>query len=143
MASRIKISTRGFDRAIRKLNNAGGKEFQRRMELLLEKQGFDFLDTVQNYIISMGVVDTRRLLNSFDKGNEDNIWEKVDGGLDLKVGTNVYYAWYVNSGHRLRNGKWWDGEPYWDNAVKEFRVKFKREFKDGIRRALNAILKSR
>ncbi|EEM68486.1 hypothetical protein bthur0009_54820 [Bacillus thuringiensis serovar andalousiensis BGSC 4AW1] len=60
--------------------------------LWLEASGFQFLEEVQNQIISLAVVDTRRLLNSFTKSDSNNIWRSSDGGLVLEVGTNVEYA---------------------------------------------------
>jgi hypothetical protein len=39
------------------------------------------------------------LLNSFEKGHKNNIWEVSNEGLTLEVGTNVDYAEYVNDGH--------------------------------------------
>ena len=45
------------------------------------------------------MVDTRLLLNSFQKGGPDGMWNIKDGGLTLEVGTNVEYASYVNDGH--------------------------------------------
>lgn len=89
MASQI--TTRGFREFSAKLNRmANGLD--QNVALWLEASGFQFLEEVQNQIISLAVVDTRRLLNSFDKGGDGNVWRSSDGGLVLEVGTNVHYA---------------------------------------------------
>lgn len=49
-------------------------------------------NTAQGYV-------TRLLLNSFHKGEDENVWRLSDSGLTLEVGTNVEYASYVNDGH--------------------------------------------
>jgi hypothetical protein len=154
-----------------KLDIAGMKDFMKVVSNLaddaklkqevaewLDACGFQFLEEVQNQIVSMGVVDTRRLLNSFDKGGSGNVWRTSNGGLTLEVGTNVEYAQWVNDGHwtnpegvavRLVPGEWngdkfeykkgaetgmflkqqWvDGRPYWDNALIIFEKMFERSF---------------
>jgi len=118
----------------------------------LEGEGFKLLDIVQDKIIGMEVVDTRRLLNSFDKGGNDNVWTIKNGGLTLEIGTNVEYAAFVNDGHRQKRrwvpGRWngdkfiYDpssntgmmlterfvpGKPYWDNAIATFERIFQQD----------------
>jgi len=118
----------------------------------LEGEGFKLLDIVQDKIIGMEVVDTRRLLNSFDKGGNDNVWTIKNGGLTLEIGTNVEYAAAVNDGHRQKRrwvpGRWkgdkfiYDpnsdtgmmlterfvpGKPYWDNAIATFERIFPQD----------------
>lgn len=89
MASQI--TTRGFREFSAKLNRmASGLD--QNVALWLEASGFQFLEEVQNQIISLAVVDTRRLLNSFTKSDSNNVWKSSDGGLVLEVGTNVEYA---------------------------------------------------
>ncbi|MCU5656476.1 HK97 gp10 family phage protein [Bacillus mycoides] len=158
MASQIK--TRGFREFSAKLNRmANGLD--QNVALWLEASGFQFLEEVQNQIISLAVVDTRLLLNSFTKGDGENVWRSSDGGLTLDVGTSVSYAKVVNDGHqqvrRFVPGRWEghnfeydphaptgmmltakfiEGRPYWDNAVaiyeRMFQTAFDRQFRQWV-----------
>ncbi|MEK4503915.1 HK97 gp10 family phage protein [Bacillus sp. FSL R12-0069] len=159
MASQI--TTQGFKEFSKKLNNmANGLD--RNVALWLEASGFQFLEEVQNQIISLGVVDTRMLLNSFTQGDEGNVWRSSDGGLTLDIGTSVSYARAQNDGwqqvRRWVPGKWRgnhfeydpmeresgmmltakfiEGRPYWDNAVaiyeNMFQKSFDRQFKKWV-----------
>lgn len=74
-------------------------DLPKQMKLWLEALGVEFLSVVQDEIIRLKVVDTRLLLNSFQKNADDGVWELTDGDLTLSVGTNVEYASYVNDGH--------------------------------------------
>lgn len=127
-----------FDKCVK----AGGGELKREFELFLEGIGMEFLRIIQDEIISKQVVDTRLLLNSFQKGEKDNVWELNQGNLILEIGTNVDYAKYANDGHwqdkRFIPGKWSndrfvydpneksgmmltakrvEGKHYWENAI--------------------------
>ncbi|MGG0706766.1 HK97 gp10 family phage protein [Bacillus paramobilis] len=158
MASQI--TTRGFREFSAKLNRmASGLD--RNVALWLEASGFQFLEEVQNQIISLAVVDTRLLLNSFTKGDGENVWRSSDGGLTLDVGTSVSYAKVLNDGHqqvrRFVPGRWEghnfeydphaptgmmltakfiEGRPYWDNAIaiyeRMFQTAFDRQFRQWV-----------
>ena len=78
---------------------AGNGDFKKEMQTFLIGIGDEFLRIVTDEVINRKVVDTRLLLHSFTKGNENNIWKLTDGDLTLEVGTNVEYASYVNDGH--------------------------------------------
>ncbi|AJH60097.1 HK97 gp10 family phage protein (plasmid) [Bacillus cereus] len=151
MASQI--TTQGFREFSAKLNRMASG-FDRNVAIWLEASGFQFLEEVQNQIIALNVVDTRRLLNSFDKGGNGNVWRSSDGGLVLEIGTNVEYAKAQNDGwqqvRRWVPGKWRgnhfeydpmeresgmmltakfiEGRPYWDNAVAIYERMFQRSF---------------
>ncbi|MCU4969255.1 HK97 gp10 family phage protein [Bacillus toyonensis] len=154
------ITTRGFREFSAKLNRmANGLD--QNVALWLEASGFQFLEEVQNQIISLAVVDTRLLLNSFTKGDGENVWRSSDGGLTLDVGTSVSYAKVVNDGHqqvrRFVPGRWEghnfeydphaptgmmltakfiEGRPYWDNAIaiyeRMFQTAFDRKFRQWV-----------
>ncbi|PER25434.1 HK97 gp10 family phage protein [Bacillus cereus] len=154
------ITTRGFREFSAKLNRmANGLD--QNVALWLEASGFQFLEEVQNQIISLAVVDTRLLLNSFTKGDGENVWRSSDGGLTLDVGTSVSYAKIVNDGHqqvrRFVPGRWEghhfeydphaptgmmltakfiEGRPYWDNAIaiyeRMFQTAFDRQFRQWV-----------
>ncbi|MGZ7151883.1 HK97 gp10 family phage protein [Bacillus sp. BC08] len=158
MASQI--TTRGFREFSAKLNRmASGLD--RNVALWLEASGFQFLEEVQNQIISLAVVDTRLLLNSFTKGDGENVWRSSDGGVTLDVGTSVSYAKVLNDGHqqvrRFVPGRWEghnfeydphaptgmmltakfiEGRPYWDNAIaiyeRMFQTAFDRQFRQWV-----------
>ncbi len=82
-----------------RVQQAASGDFKKELELFLEGLGYEFLRILEDEIIRKKVIDTRLLLNSFQKGNENNVWIFNDGKLSLEVGTNVEYAAYVNDGH--------------------------------------------
>lgn len=83
----------------------------------LEETGEEFLTIVQMAIQELGNVDTGKLMASFTKGADGNIWELNADGLTLTIGTNVEYAKWVDIGHRQTPGRFIPG--YWDG--KHFR----------------------
>ena len=82
-----------------KCRRAGNGVFKRELSLFLEGISLEFLRIIEDEIIRLKVMDTRLLLNSFHKGEDENVWRLSDSGLSLEVGTNVEYASYVNDGH--------------------------------------------
>lgn len=149
--ARSGIKIRGLNKFLKDLGDMAD-EAKNDFELFLETEGFQLLDIVQDKIIQMQVVDTRRLLNSFDKGGDGNVWKVSNGGLTLEIGTNVEYAAAVNDGHKQRRrfvpGYWqgnkfkYDpnantgmmltekfvpGKPYWDNALLIFERVFQQD----------------
>ena len=148
---RSNIKIRNLDHFIRAMGDLAD-DAKRDFTTFLEGEGFKLLDIVQDKIIGMEIVDTRRLLNSFDKGGNDNVWTIKNGGLTLEIGTNVEYAAFVNDGHRQKRrwvpGRWngdkfiYDpssntgmmlterfvpGKPYWDNAIATFERIFQQD----------------
>ena len=95
----IKIDTAQLSDFVSRLNAAAKGNFKKDVALWMEAVGEDFLRIVEEEIIRRKVVDTRLLLNSFQRGGGDNVWVIKDDGLTLEVGTNVKYAAYVNDGH--------------------------------------------
>lgn len=93
----------GLDAFIRSVDKAAKKGAKEEIKLWGQAMAFEFLDMVQDEIIKTETVDTRRLLNSFGKGDSDNVWRISKGGLSLEVGTNVEYASYANDGHYTVN----------------------------------------
>lgn len=111
----IVVDMSEYDAFFARLKQAGNGDFERELRLFIEGLGYEFLRIIEDEIIRMEAVDTRLLLNSFQKGGGENIWELSNGGLKLEVGTNVKYAAYVNDGHwanpqgvavRFIPGKW-------------------------------------
>ncbi len=103
MAGRyVSIDTTELRRFIERLNQAGrGKEFEKELSRFLDAIAVEFLSYVQDFIIQAGSVDTRLLLNSFQKSGEGSVFIAQEGGLQIEVGTNVEYASFVNDGHWL------------------------------------------
>lgn len=98
VSNNIDINIEGLDEFLKKVEEKQ-RGFQKEVETWLDGSGHQFLEEVQKMIVSMQVVDTRRLLNSFDSGGQDGVWEKAANGLQLTIGTNLDYAKYVNDGH--------------------------------------------
>lgn len=84
---------------VRKVDVAANSEFKKEIKKFMIGLGDEFLRIVDEEIIRRNVVDTRLLLNSFQKGSGDGVWVLKDGGMSLEIGTNVKYASYVNDGH--------------------------------------------
>ncbi len=95
----IKVDFTEIYTFLEKLNGAARGEFKKELSLFMERIGVKFLQLVQDEIIRKKVWDTTLLLQSFQRGDSDNIWVWDDGRLRLEVGTNVEYASYVNDGH--------------------------------------------
>lgn len=150
----MKITFKGVKEFSKALSDAVDGGLKAEYALWLEAMGFEFLDLVQDEIIRTKTVDTRRLLNSFGKG-DGQFWEISSGGLSLEVGTNLNYARYVNDGHwtnkkgvksrwipgiwkgdrfeytpgaktgMLLKQKWIEGSGYWDSSLAIFERIFK------------------
>ena len=122
MAGRyVSIDATELRRFVERLNQAGrGKEFEKELSRFLDAIAVEFLSYVQDFIIQAGSVDTRLLLNSFQKSGEGNVFIAQEGGLQIEVGTNVEYASFVNDGHWLNprgvDMRWvpgeWQGERF-------------------------------
>jgi len=116
----VHIQLDGIQEFMQALDQAARGDFKKEVEKWLNDIGADFLRVVQDEVIRLKVVDTRLLLNSFNKGDTNNVFKKLSSGLGIEVGTIVKYAEYVNTGHKLRNGAWWEGYHYFDNAKVQF-----------------------
>lgn len=145
MSSRyVDIDMSEFKEFFAQMERAAKGDFRKELELYLEGVGFDFLKFVQDEIKCRKVMDTRLLLDSFEKGNDGNIWELTDGGLTLEVGTNVKYASWVENGHTQQPGRFipgylqgdrfiYDSEAKGGIVLKEKRVKGKHYFDSALR----------
>lgn len=148
MGRYVSIEAPEIKEFVNRLNGAARGEFRKELALFIEGVGVEFLRVVQDEIIRKQTVDTRLLLNSFQKSANENVFEMKEGDLTVEVGTNVTYASYVNSGHWLNskgvqtrfvpghwNGdrfiyepgaktgmvlkqKWIEGSHYWDDAIR-------------------------
>ena len=98
MAS-VDFDMRAFKAFFQRMERAAKGEFRKEMELFLEGIGYEFLRILQDEIVRRGVVDTRQILASFERGGDGNVWELTDNSLTLEVGTILDYASYVEDGH--------------------------------------------
>jgi hypothetical protein len=129
-----------FERAAR-----GG--FKRDAELFLEGLGHEFLRILEDEIIRRNVRDSRLLLNSFHKGDANNVWEMNEGGLTLEVGTNLEYASYVNDGHWTNTRgvklRWipgrWEGDRFIHDPSADTGMALKQHWVEGARYFENAL----
>lgn len=119
-SSKVKIDIKELKAFAKKLERAANGELKRQYNVWLEALGMEFLDIIQDEIIRLKVVDTRRLLKSFNRNNSDCVFEMTDHGMSLTIGTNVEYASWVNDGHKLANGGWWEGYHYFDISMAIF-----------------------
>lgn len=118
------FDTKEWDRYFKLLEQMANGELKKAIAEWFEACGIDFLAVVQDEIISRKVVDTRRLLSSFEKSGKNNYWKVKDGGLTLEVGTKVKYAEHVNDGHwtnpKGQYSRWvpgtWHGERFIYNS---------------------------
>lgn len=101
MAKRyVRIETPEFREFVNKLGQAGnGQVFKKELQTFMEGIADEFLRIVQDEIIRTKTMDTRLLLNSFQKSGDGNVYILSDGGMTIEVGTNVGYASFVNDGH--------------------------------------------
>lgn len=95
----MSVNIQGLEEFVRKLEQAADGGLKRDFSLWLEAMGFEFLDLIQDEIIETKTTNTRRLLSSFDKSDNENFWSLNRGSLKLEIGTNLTYASYVNDGH--------------------------------------------
>lgn len=83
---------------------------------LVKQSGELFLDVVQDKITARGNVDTGRMLNSFQRGGPDNVFEISDDGFSIVIGSKVPYAPHVNYGHKQQPGRFipgvWEGKHF-------------------------------
>jgi len=126
----MKFEIDGLKEFMNAVKEAADGGFVDQLGLWLEAMGMEFLDLIQDEIIRTETVDTRRLLNSFNKGDEENMWSISSGGLSLDVGTNVNYASFANDGHftidpsKGKDRRWvpgrWKGDRFESAMKSEF-----------------------
>lgn len=139
MSSTVEIDVSEFREFFGRMERAAKGDFRKEMELFLEGVGDEFLRILHDEIIRRGVMDSRQLLASFERGSGENVWELTEGGLTLEVGTTVDYASYVNDGH-LTNPKgvetrfvpgYWQGDRFIYDPAAEGGMMLKQHWVDG------------
>ena len=145
----MKFEIEGLEAFAKALDDTANGGLMEEYALWLEAMGMEFLDLIQDEITRTKTVDTRNLLNSFHRGDTENVWEMYEGGLSLLIGSNLNYAAYANFGHMqsrrwvpgvwkgerfeydpgsdtgmMLSAKWVEGSNYWDNAFAIFEKIF-------------------
>ena len=125
--SKVKVDVKELTQFTQRLEQAANEGIKQQYGVWLEAIGMEFLGIVQDEIIRLGVVDTRRLLNSFSRGNSDCVFETSGNSLILTIGTNVEYASFVNDGHWAGAGRravtgYWDVKTRWVEGYHYFDV---------------------
>jgi hypothetical protein len=84
-----------------KLVGKSEAEFKKEVQKFAEAIGNEFLRIVEEEIKRTKTMDTRLLLNSFEKNGDGSVWTITDNGTEVsvEVGTEVKYAAFVNDGH--------------------------------------------
>jgi len=72
------------------------RHFGTDLDEYVDAMGYTFLGEVRTEILRQQLVDTRLMVNSFQKGAEGNIWERADTAVE--VGTSVEYASTMGTG---------------------------------------------
>ena len=120
MSKFIEVDVSDYQRFFERLGKAANGDFKNEITGFLEGVGVEFLRVLQDEIVRREVMDSRFLLQSFEKGSEDGVWTLNEGDLTLEVGTNIKYAKFVNDGHntnppgvkaRFVPG-YWDGDRF-------------------------------
>lgn len=101
----VEIDMGDFRAFFQRMSEAGRGGLRKDMELWLEAVGLFFLEQAQNRFIARhknkGDGQTvSALWQSFEKGNDKNVWQFTDSGMTLEVGVDLDYAAYANYGHR-------------------------------------------
>lgn len=141
MAKDVDFDLSEIEAFFNRMDRAARGEFKKAVEVWLDAIGVDFLRVVQDEVIRLEVVDTRLLLNSFHKGNPNSVWKKLERGLGLQLGSNIKYSDFVNTGHKLKNGQWWEGYHYFDNAKVMFEDIFNEALENKLQEWLNGTFK--
>uniref|UniRef100_UPI00272D2B4E hypothetical protein n=1 Tax=uncultured Ligilactobacillus sp. TaxID=2837633 RepID=UPI00272D2B4E len=84
----INIDTSEMKKFFDSVNKLGNGDIEKELKLFLEGIGVEFLRVLRDDIIRRKVVDSRQLLKSFIKDDENNIWRLKEGNLTLEVGTS-------------------------------------------------------
>lgn len=119
----------GLDQLHRQMLTFVKNKFPRAIEAWCEGLAMRLMERVADLAPVREDPGGGRLRNSYitasmGQSDEDAYFERVGHGGDVAVlvGSNVEYADYVNTGHKLRNGAWWEGYHYFDDAWDEFEA---------------------
>lgn len=125
----------GLDELHKKMLNLAKKEFPDFCEAAAEALSMQLMKRVAE----LAPVDENRLRSSFETAasgleSNDAVFEKSgkDGNIEVLAGSNVPYADHVNTGHKLRNGQWWEGYHYFDDAYDELEAQASKWLADRL-----------
>lgn len=106
----------------------------------VDAMGFTFLAEVRREILRQQLVDTRLMVNSFQRGGLSNVWERTKTAIE--VGSSVFYVPFVNEGHWTVNNKSFvPPTHFFDNAYRITErildADLQKKFDDSIRKGFS------
>jgi len=112
------------------------KEIKERVSEEMQKIGEFMAFEVQNSIRGIYMPEEQK---SFDTGNlMGSIKSIMIGKYVVSIGTNVEYAPYVEYGHILRNGVWWEGHHNFANRFFANQKKINLFISDAVKRSIKS-----
>lgn len=128
---KLEVDVSELDKVIKKLGDMIEDLETNTLNKLVNNAAYMYLETVLNL-----TVETPR-----DTGEMYNSWyvepSKKQGNEYIAVVINPkFYSEYVNYGHRLRNGKWWEGFHFVEIALWDVEDKIERYIQNSIEKIL-------
>lgn len=134
------IDTSGLDSFAAKLQ-AMSRDAKPYFNKALEEAGELFLDLAQANLIAAENVDFGKLLASLQKGGPGNIFQR--GNLEITIGTSVFYAKWVDQGHRQQPGRFvpgvFEGKHFRYRAGAKTGIVLKQSFVKGSKFFQNSV----
>ena len=127
---KIEVDTGDMHEFFNKCTKAGD-DLKKEFELFLEGIGFDFLRVIQDFLTDGKHNVTSLLVSSFNKGDDNNVWEYDKGNIILEVGTNVEYAKFANDGH-WQDRRFVPGDVVTDSNGKVIEFEYNKNANTGI-----------
>ena len=129
----------GFDEFARDMDQVL-RHFGTDLDTYVDAMGYTFLGEVRREILRQQLVDTRLMVNSFQRGGLSSVWERSKTAIE--VGSSVEYVKYVNEGHWTRGGKSFvPPTHFFDNAYRIteriLEADLQKKFDDSIRKGFS------
>lgn len=103
------------------------EKMQKAIETALKAVGTQAVAHAVEEITAVGAVDTGRLRSSITSEVEDKT---------VYLGTNVYYAPYVELGHRTRNGGHVAARPFIKPAIEKNQSEYRQIFEEALKKGV-------
>lgn len=129
----------GFDDFARDMDQVL-RHFGTDLNEYVDAMGYTFLGEVRTEILRQQLVDTRLMVNSFQRGGLSNVWERTK--MAIEVGSSVFYVPFVNEGHWTVNNKSFvPPTHFFDNAYRIteriLEADLQKKFDDSIRKGFS------
>lgn len=129
----------GFDEFAKDMDQVL-RHFNTDLNEYVDAMGYTFLGEVRREILRQQLVDTRLMVNSFQKGGLSNVWERTKTAIE--VGSAVEYVKYVNEGHwTVNNRSFVPPTHFFDNAYRIteriLEADLQKKFDDSIRKGFS------